>query len=376
MSKQVEADVAVYANNPCKHTYTELLNKYNIIRPKCRICGEDIYYDNIVMYKGARHDIPKLYTGTSYNTVKTIYGETYGLTICEDCMRIMFPEWDTLNKSRVFNRANKYSQYAFNIPEDIVCRKNMELCSRTLDSFVLKYGKEEGEKRWNDYLEKERYTKSFEYRKQKYGETEESFKEYNNSRACTLDNFIKRYGDEGITKWNDYIERQRYTTSLDYFMEKYGEELGRKKYRDFDNARLCLNGYSKASQELFNLVSSIDFVKGNEIYYATRNHEYQIYMNNSLYYLDFYDKTLGLCIEYNGSKFHPNPLVYSEDNLFKPVFEKEAKPVKWYWDKEKKRINDLKLLGIDTIVVWDTDFNGKDIPDFLIDKLNMIKNGI
>lgn len=337
MSEQVAKDIAIFNNNPSKKTYTELLDKYNITRTKCRICSEDIYYKNILMHKGIRHEYPKLCHGSTYASKKEIYGKTYYLSVCEDCMRNKFPEWDSLNISKIFNRPNIYAQYAFNIPELEIKKKNEELCSRTIDSFVARYGKKEGKKRWNQYCEKERYTKSFEYRQEKYGETIESFKEFNASRACTLNNFIKRYGEkEGIEKWNNYVERQRYTVTKEYFIEKYGFDEGIKRYESFDKARLNLHGYSKISQSLFNLISELDIMKNDIIYYAERNKEYQIYTKTgNLYYLDFYDETLKLCIEFNGIGFHPNPIKYKETDMFKPIFEKEAKLVKWYWDKEK-----------------------------------------
>jgi hypothetical protein len=239
MSKQVVKDVAVFNNNPCKQTYTELLDKYNIIRPKCRICKEDIFYKNILFHKGARHSYPKLCNGTTYASKKEIYGKVYYLTVCEDCMRKKFPEWDSLNTSRVFNRPNKYAQYAFDIPNEEIQKKNKELCSRTLESFIARYGEKIGTEKWNQYCEKERYTKSFEYWQKKYGETEESYKKYNAYRACTLNNFIIRYGEEqGLEKWNNYVERQRYTLTKEYFIEKYGLEEGSKKYELFDKSRL------------------------------------------------------------------------------------------------------------------------------------------
>lgn len=379
MSEQVVKDIKVFNDNPCKQTYTELLDKYNIIRPKCRICGEDIFYKNILFHKGTRHDYPRLCHGSTYASKKEVYGKIYYLTVCEDCMSKKFPEWESLNISKVFNRPNKYAQYAFDIPYEEIQRKNTELCSRTLESFTARYGEKVGTEKWNHYCEKERYTKSFEYRQEKYGETLESFKKFNASRACALNNFIVRYGEEeGLEKWNAYIERQRYTTTKKYFIEKYGLEEGGKKYELFDKSRLSLHGYSKVSQNLFNLISDLDILKDDVIYYAERNKEYQIFTDTgNLYYLDFYDETLNLCIEFNGNAFHPNPKKYKETDLFRIAFDKEGKPAKWYWEKEKTRIKELKdEFGIETVIIWEDDFNGKTIPEFLYNKLIQLKNGI
>ena len=146
----------------------------------------------------------------------------------------------------------------------------------------------------------------------------------------------------------------------------------------FDKSRLGIHGYSKVSQILFKLISNLDILKDDIIYYAEHNREYQIFTSTgNLYYLDFYDKTLNLCIEFNGNAFHPNPKKYKETDLFKAVFDKEEKLVKWYWEKEKTRIKELKdEFDIDTIIVWEDEFNGKTIPDFLYNKLIQLKNGI
>ena len=76
--------------------------------------------------------------------------------------------------------------------------------------------------------------------------TEEEFKEYNKSRSSTKELFIKRHGKEVGTKmWEEYCERQRYTTSLEYFIKEYGEEDGYKKYMSFDLQRVSFGGASK-----------------------------------------------------------------------------------------------------------------------------------
>lgn len=45
--------------------------------------------------------------------------------------------------------------------------------------------------------------------------------------------------------------------------------------------------------------------------------------------------------------------------------------------KEKTRIKELKdEFGIETVIIWEDEFNGKTIPDFLYNKLIELKNGI
>ena len=92
--------------------------------------------------------------------------------------------------------------------------------------------------------------------------------------------------------WDEYCERQRYTNSLEYMIEEYGEEEGTKKYNKFNEERakqsyinFVLNpnfrsdrSFSNVSQDLFNSIKDRLNNLGiyNEIYYETYNHEYLI----------------------------------------------------------------------------------------------------
>lgn len=361
---EVQADIEKYENNKCKRVYTEILDSYAIHddRQKCIYCGEDIYYDNIILGGVYGTDV-KIKRGRSYLTSKDLCGKCYGLKVCEDCMRKKFPEWDTLNLNRVFNRPSKYSEYAFNIPHDIIKKKTKELCARTLDTFIQKYGKHEGKIRWDSYRHKQAYTNSFEYKLEKHGMTREEFDAYNKSRAVTKENMIARHGEvEGLKKWEDYIKRQAYTTSLEYFVNTYGEKEGTNIWKNFHDAKdFSTKRYSNVSQELFNWVVEQKPFKGHTYYYETLNYEYEVFSNETgkLYCLDFLDADLGICIEFNGNAFHPSPDEYDEDDMFyNPFACASGELVADIWKRERDRYAALKKeRDIDTIVVWERDYN-------------------
>ena len=389
----VKEDVKRFNENKTKEAYKDILNKYNVYndRTKCRICGDEIFYQN-TQIKSSGKTI-SLFTdrGYSYLTTKNINNNIYHLSICENCLYKKFPELINYpHKSRLFMAANDYTAYAFEIPKDIMSEfsKNKNgnseekfinkygeeegkkrwksYCNNlalTEEKFINKYGEEDGKKRWKSYCDKQSITNTYEYKHEKYGWTYEQFNEFNKSRAVTIDNMIKKYGEEdGLKKFNEYIDRQRFTNTKEYFITTYGEEKGLQKWKNFNNARLSIGGYSKVSQELFkNLIKSCPdiFKDDHEIYYAELNNEYECIMkNNKLYYLDFYDKTLNICIEFNGESFHPNPKKYSENDYFKNPFSGDGILVKEIWDKEEKRYSDLKNeYGITTITVWESDYN-------------------
>lgn len=364
-----------FNENKTKKRFSELcdMNPNYDNRQKCRICGEDIFYNNVVM-KGPFQEYPTINNGTSFLSTKKIGDSIYKLTVCEDCMKKEFEEYSELkNKGRIFNMPNKYSKFAFQIPDDEFENKKKELCVRSEESFISKYGEEEGRKRWNEYVEKERYTKSFEYMCEKHGMTIEDYDNFNKSRACTLDNMVARYGEEdGLKRWNEYVERQRYTTSKEYFLKTYGEIEGLLKWKKFEESRMNLGPYSNVSQELFNnLKGNINF-KDHNIRYATHGGEVQILTSSgNLYYLDYYDENLKVCVEFNGIKFHPSPKTYNRDDIFVNPYGVENK-VGDLWDKEELRKTELfEEFGIRTIVIWEDDYRKSKLKCLteLIDKI-------
>ena len=399
-------DIEWFNNNRTVENYTHLLNKYNVypLRRKCVCCGGEIFYTNVQL--SSSHDTISLYRGYSHLTTRKMYdGSEYPLLICEKCLASKFPEYnDYPSKSKIFMNYTKYTKFAFNIPDDVFKKQSKEKNGNSLDKFIKKYGKEEGEKRWNKYCkklaltkdkfiqtygkeegekrwnsyrEKQAYTNTFEYKQEKYGWTRKEFDEYNKSRAATLENMINRYGEkDGLEKWNNYIINQRYTNTREYFIKQYGETAGLKKWNNFNTARMINNSYSAISQELFRLLIENDLFNNHEIFFAEYNYEYEIMSSNkSLYYLDFYDKTLNICVEFNGEAFHPNPSKYKATDIFYSPFDDYGKSVEDLWNNEQKRYHTLKTeFGIDTIVVWEKEFrqNKMSVIEYIINEINKI----
>lgn len=110
--------------------------------------------------------------------------------------------------------------------------------SVTLEKMRIRYGIEEGNKRWYNYCKKQAKTNTFEYKKEKYGWSKKKFYEYNKSRSVTKENLIKKHGKEkGIEIWINYLGRQEYTNSLKYYIEKYGEENGVVKWKEYNKSK-------------------------------------------------------------------------------------------------------------------------------------------
>jgi hypothetical protein len=297
--------------------YTEVLDLFNIDRPKCKCCGNDIIYDNTdVTYHNGKINIK----GKSYKTVKVVNDITYNLKVCQDCLLKHYP--DIKNLSRIFNVMGEPTKFAFDIPDDVYAEKRANY-AMTLNKMIDKYGEDEGRKRWDSYCARQAETKSWEYMVETYGI--EKAREINKRKSLTLENFIQKYGeDKGNKKWLKYLVNRN-------------------------------NGVSEISQILFN---NLDKYIGDKYttYYHNKNSEYFVWGEDNLYYMDYFIKDLNICIEFNGGCFHGDSRLYADDECCNPFVknitakelrEKDEARYKWLYEK----------YGIKTYVIWELDYN-------------------
>ena len=259
----------------------------------------------------------------------------------------------------------------------------------------LKNGKEKGLEKWNNYcnFQAEKNTKS--YKMKHKGMTSEEIDEYNKSRAVTKENLIKKHGEEeGLKIWKRYCDRQKYTTSLEYFIEKYGKEKGEEKYyrqnflkghnldsykvRYGENAEEKLQQYwdkrnsphfySKKSQILFDKIR--ERFSNLKMYYATLNKEFGILKNGKYYFYDFVIPDLKYCIEFNGDHWHGNPDLYKEDDIPKACSKLESAGE--IWKKDKLKSQAILDRGFILKVIWESDFdrNPEQILKEVSDEIN------
>lgn len=350
--KQLEEKVEVYYKN---HPELEQLNTH------CINCGKFLVYDKGDIHFGKT----KLSaTGITFLSNSKYDGNIYHLCRCQECVGKKFP--DIYTHPLLSCKFSKAKQYAFNVPDGSFKKYVHERQSLTKDSMIKKYGEEKGLEKWNSYCQKQSITNTFEYKKEKYGMTEKEFKEYNKSRSSTKELFIKRHGEEVGTKmWEEYCERQRYTTSLEYFIKKYGENDGYEKYANFAKIRAaqytcCKCTKSKEAELILTPVKN--YFQNNEIYF--NENEYNLSIKNNNYFLDYYDKTLNIVIEFYGDYWHFNPKYYDETTNIE-IYNKHI--------YDKKRIEFIqKQLNCKVIIVWENEyFKYKDKTiDRIIDIIN------
>ena len=122
-------------------------------------------------------------------------------------------------------------------------------------------------------------------------------------RTFTLEKCKEKYGDvEGERIYNDRQERWQNTLN-----SKSDEE----KERIYRAKMFVGKGYSKISQQMFNEIMDVIGDEFSNVFYATNNpnkkfNEYFVndYVNNRIYFLDFYVKDNNKVIEFDGDYWH------------------------------------------------------------------------
>lgn len=288
--------------------------------------------------------------------------------------------------------------YAHQVSYDDALKRNKKFISASKDSFTRRYGEEEGAKKWDEYRDFQAKKNTFEYKQEKYGITREEFNKFNKLRATTLENFINRYGEDiGCKKWDEYCKVQAYAGStLTYFEKKFGHEEGVKKWNEInylkshskdvfiikygeeDGIKRWNNyiqrksvPYSKISQKLFWYIYDIlpDALK-QKCYFAELNNEFGINYNNNYFKYDFVISSIKLCIEFNGDFWHANPKIYKENEIIK--FNSTTQfVVKDIWEKDIVKNNLIINHGYNILIIWESDYiNFKDnIIKLILDKI-------
>jgi G:T-mismatch repair DNA endonuclease (very short patch repair protein) len=237
------------------------------------------------------------------------------------------------------------SEYQLRYPNTEIIAANLKkLASNTQETILAKYGEEIGIQKWQSYCDIQAETNTFEYKAEKYNMTKEEFDGYNKSRSVTLENLVKRHGEEiGLEKWDEYCERQRYTTTHEYFVSEYGEVDGTEKWQNFCYHRNFTNKFQSkiemaVYQNLKEIIPELEVsIILNDVYYGPYD-----YGNN--------DKRR--VIEFYGSYWHADPKKYSASEFFIQKNQTAAQ----IWARDKAKQTYAKNQGYQVLVIWENDW--------------------
>ena len=257
----------------------------------------------------------------------------------------------------------------------IVSESVAKLTAITLENLIKKYGDIDGNLRWEQYRQKQAITNSYEYKKEKYGWTEEKFNEYNSSRSQTLKKMILRYGEmQGATKWEEYCLRQAYTNTREYFVEKYGQEKGIEKFLEINHKKSIPHNPKLLAASLCiteDQATEIILSRQKTMFSSNLEKEFTDLLESTIGPLEhtstkkpfgkwspllntyvIYDiKHKNCIIEFNGDYWHANPKIYTDTAV---VRGKTAIEIR---QRDMLKLQTAQQLGFSTYVVWESDFN-------------------
>lgn len=204
------------------------------------------YYMKNNIYGAFAYNIP-------YDTYKKIASCLYGITLEHFIKKYGEDEgkirWKQYCDKQSYTNTYEYKKIKHNMSKEEFDLFNKSR-SVTLDNLIRRHGIEDGNKIWNNYVKQQKYTKSQEYLIKKYGV--EGAQKINKSKSTDLEHFILRHGkDKGEKLYKEYLEKhhifyskksQRFFNELDkylslkyttYYHDKnceYGINLFNKKY--------------------------------------------------------------------------------------------------------------------------------------------------
>ena len=345
-------------------------------QPRCKYCNNKLV-DDITWRK---YQLKKNFVGDRFALKDyELYGKIYNREICEACLL----KNHNIEIPKKLNMLSYNFEYILGIPRSELERYCFEKRRVTKENMISRYGEVEGLAKWNDYLIRQSFTNSKEYHMEKFGKTEEEWAQYNKNRSMTKENMISRYGEvEGLAKWNEYTERQRYTNTKEYYVEKFGEnweeELNKTnsakaitlenmilkygeiegKERYFKSLDGRKNGYSLMASNFFNNLEALilkDFPNlSDKIYFLPKNKEYCIHTGDKAYFYDFViTKDINICVEFYGDVFHANPNIYKADD--KPIhFYNKDITSQEIWVNDNIKNNKIIERKFILFVVWES----------------------
>ena len=256
------------------------------------------------------------------------------------------------------------------IVDDIIAKST----AITLSNLITKYGNIEGQRRWDVYRQKQAESNSFEYKKEKYGWTKVEFDGYNSSRAQTLIKMIARHGEiEGAAKWEQYCLRQAYTNTKEYFIGKYGEKEGLKKYLDVNQKKNIPHNPRLLADYLaidIDTATQIIISRQKNFYVSKLEIEFTEMLEDRVGILDHtssknpygkwshllntyvvYDiKHKNCIIEFNGNYWHANPKTYADTAV---IGNKLAVDIR---NRDMLKLKTVSDLGYSVLIVWEDEF--------------------
>lgn len=310
---------------------------------------------------------------------------------CKICNK----KYKSISRTHLLTHNMTMEQYKKQFPHSPMHSNSTKkkLSTNRLEYWVDKHGKDKGKEEYEKYKKFLGEKNTFEYKHKVHGWSKDDFDTFNKKRAVTLENLIIKHGDLiGRKKYNDYVEKQRYVgISEDYFIEKLGEVDGKKRFKEVcDKKAHNLKNYERiygsktaAKEKLkdfFTKIENNEFsssveqefivdllitmekdysLKFSKVYSIIHGNQYGVWSKRleKLIKMDLVILDLDVCIEFNGNYWHCNPEMYTE-NFVHPNLKMNAADI---WERDDKRYQDIAEHGMHVKVIWEKDYkNNRD----------------
>lgn len=191
-------------------------------------------------------------------------------------------------------------------------------------SYIDLYGEEKGNKIFND-LSKKKDSSSFKYFLKKYNNEETAlhfFNDKNNKCKQTLDNFINKHGNVvGEEKYNEYLSVLKSINTLEFYIKKYGEEKGNELYKKLRHKVTSANtNVAYLNNHSFEKAEEIMLGRIKNISANTVSKESTI----------FFDKLTLCLLKTFPDHISINDVMYGEDQLEFNIFDSNTSSHKFY----------------------------------------------
>ena len=200
---------------------------------------------------------------------------------------------------------------------------------------------------------------------EKIEETKNKSNPYKNWDSITLNKILEKRKEtyHSKTKEQKSIINKNRGRTIKQLAEKFGEEKTKEilKNRGKGRRNPFFRRYSKISETFFNELQNIF---SGTLFYG-KEEKWIRYNKNKGFYVDLlYNNKI---IEFNGDFYHANPENYESDSVIK-IAEKNILFAKEIWRKDEFKLNTLKKLGYDILIIWE-----KETQDNYLETLNKCK---
>lgn len=264
-----------------------------------------------------------------------------------------------------------------------------------LEACIRRYGEDEGQRRYNERIEKFKYALSLEGMTERYGEEEAKrlIEERNKSYSSNLEGCIRRYGEEeGRRRYEETCQKKAFAQTLEGYISRYGEEEGVRRFNE--RQRKYVASYNnKTPEEMARINKSkhVQFcraskpslkvfeplhvwllekgIKDEDIFYGigSRKEFCLAKPTGYCYWYDFAVASKKIIIEFNGISYHvrsPN-----QEGYVHPFHQELTAEVVWKRDQEKLAL--AKEKGYNVFVVWE-DVSVDDNLNFLCSEISKL----